>query len=430
MAVYKIVTSLYAFTYKSIDEHGSGIDKNNTILMGSFVRLTGEEADGWVEVIAFSIQGWIKKEDIGDEPGLKVFFVDVGQGDGALIEVGNEFKMLIDGGPGDNLANYLQRWQYSYYFNKGEKVHFDYVFISHFDKDHYQGLIDIINDGHYTFGTIFHNGIAKFSKTKENFPEEYDCNLGSTETFDNTPYLKTSFSSIEELVALKDKGGMQDLLEKFTFAVSNAFQQNRIKDFQRADYLTPSISRRIAGKSLSLEILGPVTDHSTKDVLYKYFSDDSHTVNGHSIVLKLTFGNRNMLFGGDLNTASEEHLMAYYGDVNPFESDVVKSCHHGASEFTTDFMGKINPYATVISSGDNEAYSHPRADAIGCAGKYSRSRRPLVFSTELARSTNLKTEEIKYGMINLRCNGEDMIMAQMKEAASSGSVWDLYDQFI
>lgn len=121
MAVYKIVTSLYASTYKSVDEQGTGSGKNNTILMGSFVKLTGETNGNWVEIVAFSIQGWIKLEDIGDEPGLKVFFVDVGQGDGALIEVGNEFKMLIDGGPGDNLANYLQRWQYSYYFNKGEK---------------------------------------------------------------------------------------------------------------------------------------------------------------------------------------------------------------------------------------------------------------------------------------------------------------------
>lgn len=33
-------------------------------------------------------------------------------------------------------------------------------------------------------------------------------------------------------------------------------------------------------------------------------------------------------------------------------------------------------------------------------------------------------------MINLRCNGDDMIMAQMKEASSAGSVWGLYDKFI
>ena len=115
------------------------------------------------------------------------------------------------------------------------------------------------------------------------------------------------------------------------------------------------------------------------------------------------------------------------GFSNPFEVDIAKSCHHGASEFTTAFMAKVNPLATVISSGDNESYSHPRADAIGCAGKYTRSDRPLVFSTELARSSNVQTDKVKYGMINLRCDGENIIMAQMKEVVTQGRVWDLYE---
>src|SRR5690606_24647517 len=119
--------------------------------------------------------------------------------------------------------------------------------------------------------------------------------------------------------------------------------------------------------------------------------------------------------------------MAHYGAANPFEVDVAKSCHHGASEFTVEFMKCVNPFATVISSGDNESYAHPRADAIGCAGKYTKSERPLVFSTELARSINA-ANTILYGMINLRCNGKKIIMAQMKEVAIGGNVWDLYEE--
>lgn len=33
-------------------------------------------------------------------------------------------------------------------------------------------------------------------------------------------------------------------------------------------------------------------------------------------------------------------------------------------------------------------------------------------------------------MINLRCNGDDLIMAQMKDGLFGASVWDLYDKFI
>jgi len=427
---YKVVCALFAYTFKEIDANGVGKKKNNTILMGSYVKILDDVNGKWQKIIAFSIEGWIEKQQLGDSPDFKCFFVDVGQGDGALLEVGNDangIKMIIDGGPGDNLSRYLSKWQYKYYFDRDEKVHFEYVFISHFDKDHYQGLIDIINDEHYTFGTIFHAGIAKFNNKKASYPAEYNTELGVKVKKDNIPYLLTSFSSITELTALKEHGGMLDLLEKFTFAVKNAKTQGRLKKFKRLDYKSEIPSIEINNKKLEFSVLGPLTKKVDGVLAYEYYEDEAHTINGHSIVLKLKFGNRSFLFGGDLNIPSEERLVEHYGNQNPFEVDVAKSCHHGASEFTTAFMAKINPLASVISSGDNETYSHPRADAIGCAGKYTRTERPLVFSTELARSSNVETDEVKYGMINLRCDGEKIIMAQMKEAVSAGKVWDLYE---
>ncbi|HMB25752.1 MAG TPA: hypothetical protein VKP08_23080, partial [Anaerolineales bacterium] len=80
---------------------------------------------------------------------------------------------------------------------------------------------------------------------------------------------------------------------------------------------------------------------------------------------------------------------------------------------------------TIISSGDNESYSHPRADAIGCAGKYSKGILPKVFSTELARSSS-SAGHILYGMINLRSNGDEIYLAQMKEARAGADIWDSY----
>lgn len=427
---YKVVNSLYASTYKEVSESGKGLSKNNTILMGSFVTLLDEVKDKWQKVSAFGIEGWIEKAKLGDNCGFKCFYVDVGQGDGALLEIGNGpnvVRILIDGGPSDNLARYLNKWQYRYYLNQGKTVHFDYVFISHFDKDHYNGLIEIINDPHYTFGTIFHNGIAKFDKKKPS--PGYDTTLGNKIKNGNKEYLTTHFNSLADLNKLQQSGGIQNLMEKFLYAVNNAYSQGRLKDFKRIDHNDRNSipSNNINGRDFAIEVLGPVTNQFETGLAYEYFDDDSHTVNGHSLVLKLSYGTRSFLFGGDLNIPAEKHLMNHYNVSNPFEVDIAKSCHHGASEFEPEFMAKINALATVISSGDNESYAHPRADAIGCAGKYSRSKRPLVFSTELARSTNVETDEIRYGMINLRCDGDKIVMAQMKEVISDGKVWDLYD---
>lgn len=426
---YKVVTGLYAETYENI-KNGKPKNKNNTILMGSFVKILPEAQGDWQKVYAFGKEGWINKNNLGDSPGFKCFYVDVGQGDAALIEVGNDnngVKLLIDGGPSDNLSRYLSKWQYKYYFNGTGKVKIDYIFISHFDKDHYQGLIDIINDEHYVFDTIYHNGIAKFSKEKESFPADYNTGLGEKIKVGGKGFLKTNFDSINDLNALRDKGGMQDLMEKFVTAVNNAFSQGRLKSLKRLDCNANPIIKTINNATFKIDVLGPVVSKVNNETVFKYFGDEAHTINGHSLVLKLTYGAKTFLYGGDLNIPSEEHLLDHYQGTNVFGVDVAKSCHHGASEFTIDFMAKVNPYSTVISSGDNESYSHPRADAIGCAGKYSRSARPLVFSTELARSTNVNTDKIMFGMINLRSDGNKIIMAQMKEVHSDGDVWDLYE---
>ncbi len=428
---YKVVTSLYADTYKTVDADGKGKTKNNTVLMGSYVKELANTNGNWQQISAFGITGWIDKTCLGKAPGFKCYFLDCGQGGSELIEIGDDkkgLKIIIDGGPCDNLTRYLNKWQYKFYLNKGEKIHIDYVFISHFDKDHYNGLIDLLNDDHYTFGTIFHNGIAKFDDKKETFPERYNTTLGIKEKEGKEYYLTTSFDSINDLSKLKEDGGMLDLLENFENAVKNAFVQDRLTAFKRMDYKSPVISMKINDVDFTIQPLAPVTSVIPKaPFAFKYFKDESHTINGHSLVLKLTYGITTFLFGGDLNIPSEAHLLDYYkGKEDIFRVDVAKACHHGASEFKNEFLAATNPLATVFSSGDNESFAHPRADALGCAGKYSRSERPLVFSTELARSTNVETDKIKYGMINLRSDGKNIIMAQMKEASKKGNFWDLY----
>ena len=113
-----------------------------------------------------------------------------------------------------------------------------------------------------------------------------------------------------------------------------------------------------------------------------------------------------------------------------------------------------------------ESHSHPRPDALGAFGKHGRGRRPLIFSTELARSTREFTPVIKflnmlrdydarleaeadpekrkaielemqkrkdrnvavYGMITLRALGDTIVIAQkLEEPRNEGAKWDLYE---
>ena len=68
---------------------------------------------------------------------LRIYFIDVGQGDSCLIITPNNKKILVDGGEGktDVLLSYLLDRRIS---------KLDYIMISHFDSDHCNGLVDVI----------------------------------------------------------------------------------------------------------------------------------------------------------------------------------------------------------------------------------------------------------------------------------------------
>jgi len=389
----------------------------NKILLGTYVKVIKESGD-YYEVATAGPNGWMKKTDLGDNMGIKIFYLDVGQGDGVLIEVGN-LKILIDAGPANNMHNYLTKWQYTYLTNANQPIHIDYLFISHFDIDHYKGVIKILENSHFTFGTIFHPGILKFATTGNT----YNTGLGDTITKNGKKYLAKIF---DNLLTLNEPVAFNRDISNFMDALLQASQQGRVSKVTRLKAGDTVINTTIEGNAFYMKALAPFTEKIGTKSGFLYFKDDGITINGHSIVLKIGFGSRTFLFAGDLNTQSEEYLMQQYATQNPFEVDVAKSCHHGSSDFSEQFMQLINPYATVISSGDNESFSHPRADAIGCAGKYAKGNRPLVYSTELARSVNLKNKEVLFGMINLRCNGNEIYMSQMKESNRPSDLWDSY----
>ncbi|MEN6456787.1 MAG: MBL fold metallo-hydrolase [Prolixibacteraceae bacterium] len=396
----------------------------NRMLLGTWLGVA-EESGKFLHVVTAGPDGWVRKADVTDARHLKVFYIDVGQGDAALIEIGDK-RMIIDGGPNTHLRNYLSGWQYSYILSSNKKIHIDHVFVTHFDTDHYAGLTNIINDERFTFGKIWHNGIARFSG-KNSRPEYYDEDLGQTIILNKEKFLITTFDNLTDLSNLKSSGGLQPAFLKFTEALEKAHSQGRLGGIGKLTSTNGKwMEENINGLPFRIEILGPVTSQLEGSVYFKWFDDSSHTRNGHSLVLKLIYGKTSLLFGGDLNELSETHLLKHYGKQNPFLADVAKSCHHGSSEFSVDFLRQVRPYATVISSGDNENYSHPRADAIGSAGKYSRGDKPKVYSTELARSIN-SAGKILYGMINLRSDGKKIYMAQLKEKRSGANIWDSYE---
>ena len=105
-------------------------------------------------------------------------------------------------------------------------------------------------------------------------------------------------------------------------------------------------------------------------------------VNDESLVLHVRFGERTLLFAGDVEARAEAHL----GLTLP-TADVVKVPHHGSRTSSTPaFVGPLRASFAVISCGRDNRYGHPHAEAL------ARWRGVRVLRTDLDGTVVLRTD--------------------------------------
>jgi hypothetical protein len=137
---------------------------------------------------------------------------------------------------------------------------------------------------------------------------------------------------------------------------------------------------------VSIEVLGPTVEHPVapnRDAL-RWFGDKAHTINGHSVVIRLTCGDVRILLSGDLNIEGARQILSDPGLAAKLDAHILKAPHHGSHEYSPAFLAAVNAQITTISSGEIPDHGHPRANFLGAAGRYSRGREPLLFSTALS----------------------------------------------
>jgi beta-lactamase superfamily II metal-dependent hydrolase len=453
------------------------------LLWGDFVGVRGPRKDGWVRICTRHVkEGWVREKDIQKDRLLEVIFVDIGQGDGSLVVTPDDKHILVDAGQGDNFIRFL-RWRYPKFAKRRD---FEAIVISHPDADHYNGFADLFSDNSMNVfvGTIYHNGIIERNSEKKS------DSLGPRVKDGDQLYLTD---------VVRDRKRLEELFEdsatwqkkKYPTMLKRALDSKRVGDIRmlcEADEYLPGYE---ADKKVSIRVLGPVIEPDGEDnARLRWFGDSSGTgptKNGHSVVLRLSYGNVSMLLGGDLNIPSEKLLLTHHTGMNVpptneeerrllieaarkvFQVDIAKSCHHGSADFSDIFLEALNPIATVISSGDEEPHAHPRSDTLGTIGRFSRGARPLIFSTELSRSASeaiknpsivrekfraaqRKIEEAKtadakqkaldafeklvqtiqrsigtYGAVNVRTDGECVVIAYKIEMNTrKDKIWDIY----
>lgn len=101
-------------------------------------------------LVVFDAFVWFEILFRGANKDARVYFLDVGQGDSELVVLPGGVKVLIDGGPTNQVINVLASVLSPF------DRYIDLVMLSHAQTDHFTGLIDVFR--RYQVGAFVYNG--------------------------------------------------------------------------------------------------------------------------------------------------------------------------------------------------------------------------------------------------------------------------------
>jgi len=236
---------------------------------------------------------------------LHVNFLDVDQGDSALVTFPDGTTMLIDGGgrmefqdKDDSDESYRpdtpgigEAIVSPYLWHEGYSS-IDYMVATHADADHIQGLAEVAEN--------FDIGLALVGRQPADDPE----------------YIQFSDALARRSIPVK----------------------------------TVSRGRTLKIGGAAVEFLYPLTETSENTV-----SD-----NNSSVVIRIVYGGRAFLFAGDIESAAEGELLSGGGTL---EADVMKVPHHGSrTSSTRAFVDAVKAGLAVASAGRHSRFGHPHRE--------------------------------------------------------------------
>ncbi|SEL45226.1 competence protein ComEC [Butyrivibrio sp. ob235] len=265
-------------------------------------------------------------------PELRITALDVGQGDGIVIET-KTANYLIDGG--STSKKQVAKYQLIPFLSYQGIGRLDAVIMTHEDEDHVSGILELFDEVEKYKGAIKIDNLI--------LPKVGDSSKG------------------EKYRTLEEKA------RELGINVSYIGREDKIRN-----------------RDVEIECLGPVKNMITDEP------------NAYSTVLYIKKGSFKGLFTGDVDGVGQDNLRAYVGAHRDEFADItlLKVAHHG-SRYTTDeaFLDIVHPKVAFISCAQNSQYHHPhkelleRLDNIG-AKTYITAQNGAI--TALVNDKNVK----------------------------------------
>lgn len=138
------------------------------------------------------------------------------------------------------------------------------------------------------------------------------------------------------------------------------------------------------GKGARIDVYSPIYES------YEEFND-------YSPIMKLTYGDTELIFTGDAEAHAEADVVAKYP--KDLKADVLKFGHHGSSTSSTEeFIQSVDPDYGIISCGAGNKYGHPHKETLQKISKYNikayrTDTQGQITLTSDGKNINIKTQK-------------------------------------
>ncbi|MEK7624733.1 MAG: MBL fold metallo-hydrolase [Patescibacteria group bacterium] len=260
---------------------------------------------------------------------FKVTFLNIGQGDAALIQFENGEKMLVDCGPNKIILSALGR-NMAFYDRR-----IDYLLSTHPDLDHYGGCIDVVRN--YQVKKIITNGREK---QFDSYWREWD---------------KARRGSGAELAVIDKPVAWSISSDTLRFISPDPTLPLAVKEDDNNNY---SIVFRLMHNNENFLFTGDMEEPLERLLVNKYCQDLTPSVVDETSP-RLSLEER----GNDTSFSFKEKVRMR-SSTCPLQSNILKVGHHGSDGASSElFLSFVKPKIAVISVGKNK-YGHPTLRAI------------------------------------------------------------------
>lgn len=157
----------------------------------------------------------------------------------------------------------------------------------------------------------------------------------------------------------------------------------------------PAAGSEFYFNGMTVEILAPIREYSD--------------LNDNSIVLKITDGDVDFLFTGDIETEAEYDIIQ---SAENLSADVLKVAHHGSdSSSSEEFIKKVSPEYAVISVGKGNSYGHPKESTLDLFKRLNIK----TYRTDQSGTITFKTDGEKIDITNENNNSGTNIVQNKEE---------------